>query len=163
MRLQKKLLEGWLAPMGFAFIALCLLIYCLAAQDPETYPEGLAFAFPGLLAFMSLLFLVRLMLAKRDGDATSAVHADGDWRRLGIAGLALAFYVVAMPFLGFVVSTFLFQGVIYRGVFDKRGPIWLFGVPGVTVLIFSVFFLYVLSVPLPRGALFYALATIGAG
>lgn len=117
---------------------------------PSFFPKLLLVA----LALMALLQIVRAIAF--GGERTEAEHSAVHWGDLAAAiGITLA-YAALLGFVGFLISTVIFQLLLLGIVFRYRRPAVLVGVPlGLTALYGSIF-LGLMNVPLPRGRWLFA-------
>jgi putative tricarboxylic transport membrane protein len=116
---------------------------------------------PGFLPFFAglglvLLALIQLISRLWDGDREerkdqplSFFPERGSWKRLAMVMGSLVFYVLALEYLGFLVTTFLFVSVLLA--IEPKG--WA-GVVGTSILATGgsyLIFQLLLKVQLPRG------------
>lgn len=137
------------------------IAYSIAKQDFHAFPEGLTYAFPGLLFLGALPVGVTLLLASPATAGAPHVETAIDWSMLlMLVGLTWT-YVIAMTLIGFLPATLLFQTSVLRFIFNRRGWRWLTVLPLAATCLFSVFFKALLAVPLPRGiGIFYVFNTL---
>jgi putative tricarboxylic transport membrane protein len=92
----------------------------------------------------------------REGLTAEAVAEAWDRRRkVGISAACLLLYIIAMPWIGFVLSTFLFIPVFALGLAERRTLVLAISpvlVTGVIVLVFARF----ITIPLPKGVGIFA-------
>jgi O-antigen/teichoic acid export membrane protein len=123
---------------------------------PEAWPRAAI----ALMAAACLFQIVRIGLsgnaaAERAADeleATSEVSSEGPkFPLLLVGGIVLVMlYAVALPVLGFVLTTFLFLAAfIYLGRYRRHAVVWTFSAT-MTVLM-AILFLRIAYVSLPRG------------
>ena len=155
------------APVLDGVIALTLAVFGLAVAahgltlglslDERTMPGVAPLAFGLALAVPAISLAVK---SARDwrGDRPNLLPARTERRTIGrrlalplVALLALVLYTIAMPRLGYLITTFLFA-VIVLWMLRWRGFKGLVAAAGVTGVVYALFLLG-LSVPLPRGLL----------
>lgn len=76
-------------------------------------------------------------------------------RKVGLSAACLLLYIVAMPWIGFIPSTFLFIPAFALALKERRT--WVLAVSpvlvtGIVILVFAKF----ITIPLPRGAGIFA-------
>lgn len=142
----------------FFAISLLALFYSVLMQDFSFYPERLDYVFPGLLSFGGAAFLGKLIFRRSVNDAADAGAGARQLRSLAAVVIIVSVYIAGVPLMGFALSTWLFQLVMFFYVFAKRSFAWLVCAPLALTVILSFFFAHLLSVPLPRGVgVFYFL------
>ena len=102
-----------------------------------------------LLAGFGFVLFLRAILKGRGGDR---LWVGLRWRNLIVTLVALVFYIFIMESLGFLISTFLLNFVLFKVTAPKK---WLSPFLTSAAIAFScylVFFLW-LKVPLPKGIL----------
>ena len=115
----------------------------------------------GLMALVCLVEIARALAtpgAERAHGLAELLDQEGDRKeeashpRLLLGGVALTFaYAVLMPWLGFLLASFLYLvAFMYLGRYRSHRVIWLAG--GLGILLVAVVFLKVVYVSLPRGA-----------
>ena len=140
-------------------VSLGLLAATASIERNPLVPIGPAF-YPrivlGVTAAMALLLVVLDVIAHRRRPAAPAASARGRLRygAVVIAFAVFAAYVVAMPFLGFRVATFLFMAAMQAAIDWPRGTrgwiVLAVAAVAVTFGSYHVFESY-LHVLLPRG------------
>ena len=106
----------------------------------------------GTLALLSLVTIAKGII-KPDKSAFFTSLAE---RNRVLTGLAiLAGYLLLMPYLGFVLSSFCFYFVMHSALRDEHGGITgivrTLVLSGVVITVMYLLFHHVLSVPLPSG------------
>ena len=76
-------------------------------------------------------------------------------RKVGLSAACLLLYIIAMPWIGFILATFLFIPAFALGLRERRP--WVLAVSpvlvtGIVILVFARF----ITIPLPKGVGFFA-------
>jgi ABC-type Fe3+ transport system permease subunit len=100
------------ADLIIPFLGVALAVYFFATiQNLPWEATANAFAISAILLFLVTLFIVRIALKVRRGEATLGFdklmdRASAQWKRLGII-VAIAGFIALLPLLGFTLSLFL--------------------------------------------------------
>ena len=94
----------------------------------------------------------QVMEEKSEGERGLSL---GGRRRVVLSIICLLFYVVAMPFIGFILSTLLFIYPFVLALGERRKWVLVVSPPLVTALIVLVFAKFI-TMPLPKGMGFFA-------
>lgn len=120
---------------------------------PSFFPKILLIAIIALTA----VEVIRILVARQRGAAAAGSGAP-EGAKAGFFPLDLALavgitigYVVALHWIGFILSTIAFQALLLFTVFRQRRWRIALGVPIVLTTVFFVIFIELMSVPLPRG------------
>lgn len=131
-------------------LGLAAAVFVLSADFPAGIGETSPAFFPRVIAALIAVFAL-YQLGRSVVDGTVRAH-EIDWHaagRVAVVAVLVVVYVVAMPWLGFVLGTALFLLVTmrYSGVerYDHSIPLSI----GIAVVLYYVFFAF-LRVPLPR-------------
>lgn len=153
-RLRDVLVPGCL-------VALTLWLWVVAGQfrggvgryevlGPSFFPKILLAA----LATIALLQIARSVITGfgERAEGEPRIH----WRDLAIALGLTAAYAAMLGFVGFLLSTLLFQALLLTLVFGYRRPALVLGVPVGLTALYGGIFLGLMNVPLPRGRWLFA-------
>lgn len=138
-------------------IAFSLFYGYLTLQLPDRVVMGEpgSALFPGILTVLLLLLSGLLIVQDVRGKAlprTFDIKITPGVRKAIIMFVLTFFYQLLMPYIGFIVSSILFFGVImWLGGDHRRIPIVAYSV-GLTLLLW-VFFKEIFQIPLPVGSL----------
>lgn len=103
----------------------------------------------------------KFLREKKPGGATAAISAEAlsarkqGQRKYWLAVICLLGYIIIMPWIGFILSTFLFIYAFILALEERRKLVLAISPILVTALMVLVFGRF-LSLPLPRGAEFFA-------
>lgn len=126
----------------------------LAYRQPKASAlgdPGLAL-FPSILTFLILLLSVTILVQDIRGKALPKRFAfqvtSGGTR--SVIGLALVLvYFIIIPYLGFLISSFLlFASLMW--LCGERRPVWIVGFSSVIPLLILLFFQELFQIPLPK-------------
>jgi hypothetical protein len=155
-----------LLPYGIG-LAIAIALYITAGQFEYTPREGQLGpgAWPRLAILLmgtSCLFELGRRVIAGNRDATGFIevfdrephadeHAEPVYPSLLIGGVVLmGIYAVAVPYLGFILGTFLFLAAfMYVGRYRDHAVIW--GASAAVTILCGVLFLRIAYVSLPRG------------
>jgi putative tricarboxylic transport membrane protein len=147
--------DGW---AGLVVLAACAVLYWLTLdlKGNPLVPIGPAF-YPRIVIGVAALFAVLLVIEDALAGRTRAVAAAAVRPNYGLVALEFAvfgLYVIALPYLGFRVATFLYVIAAAAPLARPRGGIgwlWILLLAAITAgLTYFVFERY-LTVLLPRG------------
>lgn len=140
-----------------AIYAVCALFLYLTLQlkaAAQIYPLGLI----SILALLNTLYLIRCIWKARKSGSLKAIN---DMARIFngfqagqfffVVG-ACAAYPIALFYLGFYISSFIYMLVMMYFLRVKQWQIWV-AIVALGLLIYGVFTVF-LKVPLPKGLLF---------
>jgi putative tricarboxylic transport membrane protein len=103
----------WLA-VGSIVIYASIRLGLGKLQEPGS--GFLPFLAAGFLCLTALvLFFQSLLKGKRFQSKISTLWEGVQWRRPGFIGLLLAAYILAMERIGFLLTTFIFLAVMFKG------------------------------------------------
>lgn len=111
--------------------------------------------FPMAAAVCMILCSIGKLLTERNKPDKPLFTAEG-WRRVGIMFLLLALYLIAMTWLGYVISTLIFVPLLVIAMREGRKlrPVTLILFSVVTTAVLYAVFQMVIQVSLPAGRLF---------
>ncbi len=115
---------------------------------PSFFPKILLVAMMALTAMEVLRGLAAARVAKPGDGETKAAFFPLD---LALSVAITVGYVVALHWVGFILSTLAFQSLLLAAVFHQRRWRITIGVPVVLTTVFFIVFIELMSVPLPRG------------
>jgi hypothetical protein len=149
-----------LAAAGSVLFFAFLLWQALALREAGRSGEmGSAF-WPmlalGACTLLSLAWLVALVRGGRSpADTPPAEETPAEtWgrrRKVGLSVAALLLYLVALPWIGFVLATLAFVLVFALGLGERRRSVLAVSPVLVTTIVVLVFARFI-AIPLPRGA-----------
>lgn len=155
---QKTIIAG----AATTIFGLSGLIYSTWRQSLSQYPEGLSYIFPILIFILALLTGISLLRSQpTEPPPANAASTRPTLIKLGVMMALLWGYAFLLGVAGFIIATFAFQLLALLIVFKKRGTLWVIGAPLLLTALFTLFFEFVLAVPLPKGVgAFYAINTL---
>ena len=114
--------------------------------------------FLGVSVLLSLGWLIatlgKFFKAKGEAAAESSPEASADTRgrrkKVGLSILCIFAYILAMPWIGFILSTFFFVPAFALALEERRKLVLIispFLVTAITILVFAKF----IAIPFPRG------------
>ncbi len=123
----------------------------VSKMSPGSYPIAVA----TLLAVLAILLLIQTFQTqksaeKKDDDVDSRPRNLKAVQHLITGGFLFLGYVVLIPFIGFVVDSFLFVFFILKFIGRYKLFITLPIAVGIPSLLWAIF-AYLLTVPLPKG------------
>lgn len=134
-------------------VALCMGALKLGLGAPSDPGSGfLPFGTGLLISLLGFLQLGTLFFAKGRDDGQAAIRAAADWKRPACVVGTLTLYGLFLPYLGYLVATFLAMLVLFS-IYDRRR--WRLACAGsllVTILTYVIFH-ELLRVQLPAGLL----------
>ncbi|MBQ7585675.1 MAG: tripartite tricarboxylate transporter TctB family protein [Desulfovibrionaceae bacterium] len=136
------------------FYLICLIFYVMIgtlAPEAQTYPTAIIV---GLLILNTIYFGKTLRLYFKQGmqNDLPKIFAGFQTKQFLVIFSACLLYLIALPWLGFYISTLLF--FVVSLLFLKVPKLHLLlTIVVMAILIYSVFTLF-LKVPLPKGFLF---------
>ena len=116
--------DQWSGAIGI----LIGLAFCIASASlglgtlHQPGPGFLPFLVGSALLFLSAIILVPALRKKEEAKGERMAGGMGKYRKGGLILLALMFYKVALSFLGFTVTTFLFVAFLMKMVETQRWP-----------------------------------------
>ena len=102
------------------------------------------------LAIISVIIFFRASLSARGKDIFSWGMAVGTEKKLGLVLAGFFLYAFLFPYLGFVISTFLFLLLLLKGAEPQKWTAALIWSGGITLFAYLLF-VVVLRSELPRG------------
>jgi putative tricarboxylic transport membrane protein len=117
-------------------------------SDPG--PGFLPFGTGALLGILALVHLLKVSVAASQGEADGFLWQGVNWQRSLFVVLAILFYAMLLPHLGYLIATFILLVILFS-LYDRKKwgivvPASLF-VIGITYLVFHVW----LKVQFPSG------------
>lgn len=111
--------------------------------------------FPMAAAVCLILCAIGKLVTERKKESKVLFTGEG-WKRVGIMFLLLACYLIAMTWVGYIISTLIFTPLLVMAMREDRKirPITLILFSVVTTIVLYVVFQQVIQVSLPAGKLF---------
>lgn len=141
---------------GLLFFLSAYLLYS-ARKLPSINAYGAANAAFWPTVILSIMIFLSLLLAGRsllkvEGRVEAEVNGgeEVNWKRLFFIIILLFLWSLLMPVIGYLLSTFLFFGLLVYGFGERRIKIILIATLSVSVLIYLLFVQF-LFIPFPRG------------
>jgi putative tricarboxylic transport membrane protein len=141
---------------------LFMFIHAFKLHEIRRFGEVGSGFWPLLVLFLAIL-LSLILLIKEWRSKSQAVEESEVEKGPSLAGkkrvvlsiVCLLFYVAAMPFIGFILSTLLFIYPFVLALGERRRWILVISPPLVTALTVLVFAKFI-AMPLPKGVGFFA-------
>lgn len=144
------LVGGILVLMGIIAAVSCMQI---RVKGGSTDPGSRLF--PMLASISLALCGLGVLLSAARSEEKKFLDKNG-WKRMGLSFVILVLYVLALKYIGFLISTVVFLFVVVGLLADgKKVAMWSRVLYSVVITVFAWYmFVKVLSMPLPVGVLF---------
>jgi hypothetical protein len=153
-------LARWKEPIAAALLTLVGLWFAKSSlslglsSDVGPGPGLVPFAVSAFFTLLTAGWLVRGLVLRGVPAAAVEAVADRSYRRVAGVVVVMAAYLLALPVLGFVVASFLFETLTIRFL-GKRGWLLSIGLALVGSIGLQYVFWHLLQVPLPTARIVF--------